>query len=289
MSMLYRQPTGSSISLGTLYVITTPIGNLEDISARAVNLLREVRLVAAEDTRRTRNLLSHFGIRASLTSYFEHNNHTKLAVIMTALQSGDVALVSDGGTPTISDPGYRLVRAAIDRGYRVVPVPGPSALLAGLVASGLPTDAFVFLGFLPRKSSARCRLLAENACDRRTLVAFEAPHRLLSALGDIETEMGDRQLVVARELTKVHEEIFRGTAGGAQDHFSREGVRGEITLIIAGCPESRQEIWSEARVRAALRAAVECRVNTSQIARGIAERSGWLRSDVYRMAIEEDL
>jgi len=171
--------------VGILYVITTPIGNLEDISPRAVRLLSEVDLIASEDTRRTRKLLNHFGIKGSLTSYFEHNQITKLDMIMAALQLGNVALVSDGGTPTISDPGYRLVREVIDSGHRVVPVPGPSALLAGLVASGLPTDSFVFLGFLPRKSHKRRCVLAENAGDSRTLVAFEAPHRLLATLDDI--------------------------------------------------------------------------------------------------------
>ena len=173
--------------MGTLYLVATPIGNLEDVTARALRVLREASLIAAEDTRHTRQLLARFDIHTPLTSYFEHNKLAKLDEILSALAAGDVALVSDAGTPGLSDPGYELVRAALDAGHAVVPIPGPSALLAALVASGLPTDAFVYLGFLPRKDSDRQRLLASVAREPRTLVAFEAPHRLLDALRDIES------------------------------------------------------------------------------------------------------
>lgn len=274
--------------MGVLYVISTPIGNLEDISPRAVELLREVSLIAAEDTRRTRKLLTHVGVTNSLTSYFEHNKIAKLDLIMKTLQLGDVALVSDAGTPTISDPGYSLVRAVVDSGHRVVAIPGPSAIIAGLVVSGLPTDAFVFLGFLPRKSSERCSLLAQNVSEGRTMVAFESPHRLLSTLVDIETELGDRPLAVARELTKMYEETFRGTARAAREHFSVQTVRGEITLIIGGAPEYQQKSWSEIRVREALRAEVESGVKASQAARTISARSGWTRQEVYQLALKDD-
>lgn len=286
--MVDCEPSRSNIGLGVLYVVSTPIGNLEDISPRAVDLLREVSLIAAEDTRRTRKLLTHVGVTNSLTSYFEHNKIAKLDLIMKALQLGDVALVSDAGTPTISDPGYSLVRAVVDSGHRVVAIPGPSAIIAGLVVSGLPTDAFVFLGFLPRKSSERCSLLAQNVSEGRTMVAFESPHRLLSTLVDIETELGDRPLAVARELTKMYEETFRGTARAAREHFSVQPVRGEITLIIGGAPECQQKSWSEIRVREALRAEVESGVKASQAARTISARSGWTRQEVYRLALKDD-
>ena len=172
--------------MGTLYLVATPIGNLEDLNPRALRMLGEVELIAAEDTRHTRKLLSHFEIDTPLTSYFEHNKMSKLGAILESLRRGDVALVSDGGMPAISDPGYELLCAALAAGHDVRPVPGPSALIAALAVSGLPTDAFVFLGFLPRKPSERRRLLAENASDRRTLVVFESPHRLSVALADIE-------------------------------------------------------------------------------------------------------
>ena len=287
--MCNREPSGKTTSLGVLYIVSTPIGNLEDISLRAISLLEKVSLVAAEDTRRTRKLLSHLGIHTPMTSYFEHNKITKLDAIMAALELGDVALVSDGGTPSISDPGYRLVRAAVDRGHRVIAVPGSSALLAGLVVSGLATDAFVFLGFLPRKSASRRRLLSENATDHRTLVAFETPHRLISALVDIEAEMGDRFLSVARELTKVHEEIFRGTACAAREHFSLRPVRGEITLVIGGAPKHFEKHWSDSEVRDALRDELKSGAKTSRAASTVAARSGWSRREVYRIALENDI
>jgi 16S rRNA (cytidine1402-2'-O)-methyltransferase len=240
--------------MGTLYLVATPIGNLEDITARALRVLREAGLIAAEDTRHTRQLLAHFDIHSPITSYYEHNRLrvSKLDEILSALAAGDVALVSDAGTPGLSDPGYELVRAALEAGHAVAPVPGPSALLGALVASGLPTDAFVYLGFLPRKDSDRQRLLASVAREPRTLVAFEAPHRLLDALRDIASTLGDRPVAVARELTKLHEEIFRGTASAAWAYFTQKEVLGEITLVVGGAPEAAPELWDEARVRAAV-------------------------------------
>src|SRR5512134_1603277 len=187
---------------GTLFVVATPIGNLEDMTARALRVLREVSLIAAEDTRQTARLLSHYGIATPATSYFEHNKLAKLDLILSRLETGDVALVSEGGFPGVSDPGYELIRAAIGRGVAVVPIPGASAILAALVVSGLPTDSFVYLGFLPRKA---------NAADARTLICLEAPHRLIEALNDLRRELGNRRLAVCRELTKMHEEILRGT------------------------------------------------------------------------------
>ena len=274
--------------MGTLYLVATPIGNLEDITARALRVLREASLIAAEDTRHTRQLLAHFDIHTPLTSYFEHNKLAKLDEVLSALAAGDVALVSDAGTPGLSDPGYELVRAALDAGHAVVPIPGSSALLAALVASGLPTDAFVYLGFLPRKDSVRQRLLGSVAREPRTLVAFEAPHRLLDALRDIESTLGDRPVAVARELTKLHEEIFRGRASAAWAHFAQKEILGEITLVIGGAPEAAQEPWDETRVRAEVEKRVNEGMKKKEAARRVAELSGWPVREVYKLTAVRD-
>jgi len=274
--------------MGTLYLVATPIGNLEDITARALRVLREASLIAAEDTRHTRQLLARFDIHTPLTSYFEHNKLAKLDEVLSALAAGDVALVSDAGTPGLSDPGYELVRAALDAGHAVVPIPGPSALLGALVASGLPTDAFVYLGFLPRKDSDRQRLLASVAREPRTLVAFEAPHRLLDALRDIESTLGDRPVAVARELTKLHEEIFRGRAGAAWAHFAQKEILGEITIVIGGAPEAAQEPWDETRVRAEVERMVNEGMKKKEAARRVAELSGWPVREVYKLTAVRD-
>ena len=205
--------------MGTLYMVATPIGNLEDMSPRAVRTLREARLIAAEDTRHTRQLLSHFDVHTPLTSYFEHNKLAKLDKILSALAEGDVALVSDAGTPGINDPGYELVKAALEAGHTVSPVPGPSAPIAALAASGLPTDAFLYLGYLPRKSSERKVFLQKVAEQPFTLVFFETPHRLLDALDDIQSVLGDRLMAAARELTKVHEQFVRGQVSEVRRAF----------------------------------------------------------------------
>ncbi len=273
--------------MGTLYLVATPIGNLEDITARALRILREASLIAAEDTRHTRRLLARFDIHTPLTSYFEHNKLAKLDKVLSALAAGDVALVSDAGTPCLSDPGYELVRAALDAGHTVAPIPGPSALLGALVASGLPTDAFVYLGFLPRKDSDRRRLLASVAREPRTLVAFEAPHRLLDALRDVESTLGDRPVAVARELTKLHEEFFRGAASAARATFEQKEILGEITLVIGGASEAAQERWDETQVRAEVQRRVGEGMKKKEAARRVAELSGWPAREVYKAAREE--
>ncbi len=219
-------------TMSTLYLVATPIGNLEDISQRAVRILGEVRLIAAEDTRRTRQLLTAYGIRTSLTSYHEYNRKSKLPHLLGRLEHEDIALVSDAGMPGISDPGYDLVRAAIERGIPVIAIPGPSVLPTALAVSGLAASQFVHLGFLPRKKGERRRLLGSVDTEQRTIAAFEAPHRLLASLRDIEEILGDRRVAVCRELTKVHEEVFRGTVSQAIAHFSQP--RGEFTLVIEG-------------------------------------------------------
>jgi 16S rRNA (cytidine1402-2'-O)-methyltransferase len=223
--------------VAALYIIATPIGNLEDISLRALRLLGQVKLIAAEDTRTTRNLLKAYNIKASLTSYHEHNKQEKLGYILTRLKEDDVALVSDAGMPGLSDTGYELITAAIKEGIPVVPVPGASAVLAGVVVSGLPTDQFIYLGFLPRKNQERRRFLQAIEDEPRTIVFFESPHRLLRTLKDVYDVLGDRRLAVCRELTKIYEEIFRGKVSQAIEHFAVP--RGEFTLILSGKVEQK--------------------------------------------------
>jgi 16S rRNA (cytidine1402-2'-O)-methyltransferase len=269
--------------MGTLYLVATPIGNLEDITLRALRVLRESSLIAAEDTRHTRGLLTHFDIHTPLTSYFEHNKLSKLDSILEALRSGDVALVSDAGTPALSDPGYELVRAALKAGFPVVPVPGPSAVIAALVASGLPTDAFIYLGFLPRKESERRALLESLAEVRPTLIAFESPHRLLDTLAAIEHTLGDRRVTVARELTKMFEEVFRGAVSAAKTHFAAKGVAGEITLVIAGAGEAEVGKWDEAQIRRDFAVLLADGMKPREAARFLAEISGWSAREVYEL------
>jgi 16S rRNA (cytidine1402-2'-O)-methyltransferase len=270
--------------MGTLYVVGTPIGNLEDLSLRALRVLREAALVAAEDTRRTRTLLARYDIHTPLTSYFEHNKLAKLDAILAALESGDVAIVSEAGMPGLSDPGYELIRAAIQAGFPVVPIPGPAAAITALVVSGLPTDSFVFLGFLPRKASERRRALQEVAAERRTLVLYEAPHRLADCLADVESVLGDRPIAVARELTKLHEEVYRGTVASARKHFAGE-VRGEVTLVLGGAGEA-SAAWDEQRVRRALDEALRSGADRKEAILRVAQASGWPRRRVYRLALE---
>ena len=218
---------------GTLYLVATPIGNLADITHRALQVLRDVALVACEDTRHTRKLLQHYGLDTKTISYHEHNEQQRARELVELLQQGcDVAVVSDAGTPSISDPGFRLVRAAIENGVAVVPVPGPSALIAALVAAGLPTDEFFFGGFLPARSSARRARLTELRAVPGTLIFYEAPHRLAASLKDAYEVLGEREAVVARELTKLHEEIGRGRLSELAAHYSQTEPRGEIVLLI---------------------------------------------------------
>jgi 16S rRNA (cytidine1402-2'-O)-methyltransferase len=217
-----------------LYVVATPIGNLEDISLRALRILREVKLIAAEDTRKTKRLLTAYEITTPMTSFHEHSGRGGVAKVLKRLEDGDVALVSEAGMPGISDPGHDLVGAAIEAGIAVVPVPGPSAVTSALAVSGLATDRFVYLGFLPARASGRRRVLAAAAGETATLVVFEAPHRLEASLKDMLELLGDRKVAVCRELTKLHEEVFRGTLGAALEWFV--APRGEFTIVIEGTP-----------------------------------------------------
>jgi 16S rRNA (cytidine1402-2'-O)-methyltransferase len=224
---------------GILYVVATPLGNLEDLTERARRTLKEVDLIACEDTRRTATLLASFEIRTPSTSYFEHNERTKVHAILEALRDGKkVALVTDAGTPAVSDPGYRLVRAAQDEGFAVVPIPGPSAAVAALSVCGLPTDRFLFIGFLPSRSVARRRALSELADRRETLVFYESPLRVVETMADMQQALGDREAFLCREATKVHEEYRRAPLSQLQALLGeRERVRGEIVLVVAGNPD----------------------------------------------------
>jgi len=220
--------------VGKLYLVSTPIGNLDDITLRALHVLETVDLIAAEDTRHTLKLMTHFRLRRPLISLHAHNEQRQLAAILERLQHHDVALVSDAGTPALSDPGVRLVSAAVASGQEVIPVPGPSAVLAALVASGLPTNQFTFLGFLPRRRGELERLLREAAESRRTFLFFESPHRILKTLAIMAAAIGPRSMVVARELTKRHEEFLRGTPAELSERFQRVAPRGELTVVVAG-------------------------------------------------------
>lgn len=275
----------------TLYIVATPIGNLEDITLRAIRVLREVGLIAAEDTRVTRKLLERYDIHTPLTSYHEHNKAARLPALLEALAEKDVALVSDAGMPGINDPGAELVAAAAEHGFPVVPVPGPSALTTAIAVSGLPIEQFLYLGFLPRKPGERRRLLESLASERRALVAFETPHRLAESLGDALDILGDRRIAVCRELTKLHEEVFRGTISGALAHFQQP--RGEFTLVTEGASAT------EAGARPALAGAMtedDVRVLLARLrAEGLGAKqavalavkeSGLPRRQVYRLWLD---
>jgi 16S rRNA (cytidine1402-2'-O)-methyltransferase len=228
----------------TLYIVATPIGNLEDISLRALRILRDVTLIAAEDTRKTKRLLNTYDIKTPSTSYYEHNKTTKLEYILKRLTEGDVALVSEAGMPGISDPGYELIMAAYERNIPVVPVPGPSAIVTALAISGLPADRFSYIGFLPHRASSRRRMLMSIAGETGTIIILETPHRLTAALNDMLEIMGDRKIAVCRELTKLHEEVFRGKVSEAIVRFTEP--RGEFTLVIEGNRTMEKPVITEA-------------------------------------------
>lgn len=270
----------------TLYLIATPIGNLEDITLRALRILREeAALIACEDTRQTRKLLDHFEIRKPLVSYHEHNEAARSQELIEILERGEaVALVSDAGTPLVSDPGYRVVNAAIERGIPVVPVPGASAVLAALAASGLPTDQFRFVGFIPAKATARRNMFQELASEPVTVVCYESPHRILESLSDMLEILRDRPLVLARELTKIHEEFLRGTAREIRAELERRGsVRGEITLVIGRSTEKpviTDPVAEIARLQ-------EEGLDRMDAIKTVAKRMGLPKREVYRLLSEQ--
>lgn len=272
--------------VGTLFIVPTPIGNLEDITLRALRVLREVALIAAEDTRTTRNLLNHFQITTPLTSYHEHNKLTKLETIFNALENGDVALVSDAGTPGISDPGFELIQEAILRGIRIEPLPGANAAITALVASGLPTDNFMFVGFLPKKAKARADALHALKPQTCTLIAYESPNRLIDLLEAIIEVLGDRPVCVAREITKIHEEFFRGSASDALTHYREHSPRGEVVVIIGGAAPEMTPVWDETQVRSRLLERLAAGDSLKDAAKAISGESGWDRRRVYQLGLD---
>ncbi len=275
---------------GTFFVIGTPIGNLQDVSKRMVQCLESVDLVAAEDTRRTRHLLSSLGISKKLISCHEHNEASGAQKIVEALSRGeDVALVSDAGTPVLSDPGRRAVEAVREKGFKIVPVPGPSAVTAALSVSGLPADQFFFQGFLPSKKNARCKRLEELARIESTLVFFEAPHRLGATLKDMLSHLGDRETFMARELTKVHETLFRGRLSELLEEVGEKGVKGEITLVVAGAEASVQglDAYDETLLKELLSGMVSGRrFSTKEAAGLVSSLTGISRNILYTAALE---
>ena len=273
------------MTMHTLYVVSTPIGNLEDISLRALRILKEVKLIAAEDTRKTSRLLNYYQITTLMTSYYEHNKLVKLNRMLDYLAEGDMALVSEAGMPGISDPGYELIVAAIEHGITVVPIPGASAVTTALAVSGLATDRFTFLGFLPSKSMARRRVLESVAVEKGTLIILEAPHRVQDSLKDILATLGDRRLAACRELTKIHEEVFRGTVSEALAYF--KAPKGEFTLVIEG---NRQESVKEMTVdiRKKLRELRSAGVSAKEAIAGVAAETGLSKRELYRAWLEQN-
>ena len=269
--------------MGILYLVTTPIGNLEDMSPRGVRILREAILIAAEDTRHTGTLLKHFDIKTPLTSYFEHNKLNKLDFILEKLSTGDVALVSDAGTPAINDPGYELVKAALASNFDVRPVPGPSSPVAALTVSGLPTDSFLYLGYLPSKSSERRKALEQVPSLNYTLIFLESPHRIVDSLEDILSTLGDRRICVAREMTKMYEEYWRGQVSGALEYFRSKDPRGEFTLVIEGRKKEESGKWKEAELLAAIKKELKAGKSAKEISVELAEASGWNKKEVYAL------
>lgn len=278
--------------MSTLYIVGTPIGNLADISQRALRVLADVAVIAAEDTRVTKGLLLRYGIETPLTPYtdaYERRKDARMRRILDVLEAGqDVALTSDAGMPGLADPGYELIRAALEAGHEVVVVPGPSAITAALVASGLPMDRFTFVGYLPRKAGDRRALLQQLVDEPATLVAFETPHRLMRALTDVLEVLGDRPMVVARELTKRFEEVWRGRVSEAIAYLEVNPPRGEITLVVAGSGRSVVgDRWSTGQVKEAIDLLRAENLAPAAITRIVARLSGWPRSEVYTLVTDK--
>ena len=271
--------------MGTLYVVATPIGNLEDLSPRAARVLQEVALIAAEDTRHSRRLLAHFAIETPTVSYHEHNQVSRRRLLLDALASGDVALITDAGTPAVSDPGADLVTAALDAGYRVSPIPGPSAVAAAVSASGLIDGPFLTLGFLPRERGERLRLVARAATAGVPLVMFESAQRIGRTLQELVEILGDRRAVVLRELTKIHEEVRADSLSELRQWAEEAAPRGEIALVVASSPEAAA---SEADAESVVRMLRQSGLSASQAAREAASITGLPRSELYKLAMDAD-
>ena len=281
-----NQGSHKSKANGTLYVVSTPIGNLEDITLRALHILEEVAIIAAENVTHTRGLCGHYGIKTKLTRYHQHNQRRKTGELLRELKSGnDVALVTDAGSPGISDPGALLVGRAFDENIRVVPVPGASAVIAGLSVSGFSTERFVFLGFLPNKPGKRKRELEKMVLETRTMVFFEAPHRLKAMLTDLMDILGNRQMVMLREMTKVFEEIRRGPVSAILEHLTPERIRGEFTLVVAGS-EARKNDANEAQVVKRIEEMLKEKMSVRDIAGVLSSEEGLRYRHIYKKCLD---
>ncbi|MBE9218091.1 16S rRNA (cytidine(1402)-2'-O)-methyltransferase [Dolichospermum flos-aquae] len=271
---------------GTLYIVATPIGNLEDMTFRAVRILQAVDMIAAEDTRHTGKLLQHFQVRTPQISYYEHNSNSRIPELLEYLQYGKaIALVSDAGMPGISDPGYELIKACIDKNINVVPIPGASAVITALSAAGLPTDRFIFDGFLPAKSQRRKEYLTSLKGESRTLVFYESPHRLRDTLADLGEILGsDRYAVIARELTKLYEEFWRGTIGEGIANYQEKEPQGEYTLLVAGTSSNKPQL-TETELKNELLSMIKQGISRSQASREIAKDTGLPRRYLYQLAL----
>lgn len=274
-----------SATPGTLYVVGTPIGNLEDMTFRGVRILQTVDLIAAEDTRHTGKLLQHFQVTAPQISYHDHNSTSRIPELLEILSSGKViALVTDAGMPGISDPGYELVKACVEAGITVVPIPGASAVITALTAAGLPTDRFVFEGFLPTKEGERRDRLEFLKSEARTIIFYEAPHRLRQTLQDLAEFLGERQIVLARELTKLHEEFWRGEIKEAIAHYNERQPQGEYTLVVAGVAPTKPQL-SEAELKSELQQLIQSGISRSQASRQLAKVTSLPRRHLYQLAL----
>ncbi len=271
--------------MSTLYLVATPIGNLGDITLRALEVLKSVPLIAAEDTRVTQKLLNHYQIQSRLISLYDQNESRRIPFLLEALEQGDVALVSDSGTPALNDPGYALVNAVIKAGHRVSPIPGACAPIAALISSGLPTNHFLYLGFLPRKVAEQKRTLQAISPLPYTLILLESPHRLIKTLYSLHENLGNRRVVVAREITKLHEEFWRGSLAEALEYFSSSSPRGEITIVIEGAPLSAAK-WGEAELLKAIKQHLEAGMSAKELSLHLAKASGWQSKEIYHRAIQ---
>lgn len=270
----------------TLYLVPTPIGNLSDMTFRAIDVLKKVSWILAEDTRVSGKLLKHFEIETPQKAYHEHNHQEKLPEILKLLQKHDLALISDAGTPGISDPGFGLVQAAIDRDIQVISLPGATAVIPALVASGLPTNQFTFLGFLPKKNSHKINILGEYKRSPMTLVIYESPYRLLKTLKLIKETLGERQVCVAREISKVFETYYRMSSSQAVEYFSQEQFPGEVVIVVGGVDEAEASDWDETKIKSALQTELNSGVGLNQAAKNIAKISGKKKSEIYQLGLK---
>ena len=270
---------------GTLYIVATPIGNLEDMTFRAIRTLKEVDLIAAEDTRHSRKLLNHYGITTRMTPYHDHNEQLKTDYLLEKLLEGqNIAIITDAGTPCIADPGYRIAKTATENGIKTVPIPGASAIAAALSASGLPSDRFAFEGFLPPKEGKRKTRLLELKDDRRVIIFYEAPHRLIATLSNMAEVLDGREVVVARELTKIHEELRHGTPTELLKHYSQQTVKGEVVILLS--PASEQSTDSDYDLEATLkRYLLEESLSVKDAAARVSTESGRSRSEIYAISL----